>query len=251
MTFSGVTAFGSSSEPAWTITVASGFDLDMWQLIAVGGLLVAQGLINHYGIRLTTRLTDFSGYLIFVVAVVLVGALLAGSTVPLDVGRLVTFENYTGDAGGGVFPATGAAPFAFLLGLLFVCYTITGFDASAHTSEETHDAQVNVPRGMWTAVLVSWVAGFIMVCTFVLVLPSVKDGAGQGWNSFYYLYEQTAMPAGVSSSSSAMPKPMPFSLARIFPLGIEVVLVTRRMPSTLSLSSATASTAPGMGSSPT
>lgn len=184
-------------EPAWTITVASGFDLDMWQLIAVGGLLVAQGLINHYGIRLTTRLTDFSGYLIFVVAVVLVGALLAGSTVPLDVGRLVTFENYTGDAGGGVFPATGAAPFAFLLGLLFVCYTITGFDASAHTSEETHDAQVNVPRGMWTAVLVSWVAGFIMVCTFVLVLPSVKDGAGQGWNSFYYLYEQTAMPAGV------------------------------------------------------
>ena len=184
-------------EPAWTITVASGFDLDMWQLIGVGALLVSQGLINHYGIRLTTRLTDFSGYLIFVVAVVLVAALLAGSTVPLDFGRLVTFENYTGDAGGGVFPATGTAPFAFLLGLLFVCYTITGFDASAHTSEETHDAQVNVPRGMWTAVLVSWVAGFIMVCTFVLVLPSVKDGAGQGWNSFYYLYEQTAMPAAV------------------------------------------------------
>ncbi|MBK6421915.1 MAG: amino acid permease [Gemmatimonadetes bacterium] len=184
-------------EPAWTVTVTSGFDLDMWQLIAVGALLVSQGLINHYGIRLTTRLTDFSGYLIFVVAVVLVGALLTGSTVPLDVGRLVTFANFTGDAGGGVFPATGAAPFAFLLGLLFVCYTITGFDASAHTSEETHDAQVNVPRGMWTAVLVSWVAGFLMVCTFVLVLPTVQEGAGQGWNSFYYLYEQTAMPAGV------------------------------------------------------
>jgi amino acid transporter len=89
------------------------------------------------------------------------------------------------------------APFAFLLGLLFVCYTITGFDASAHTSEETHDAQVNVPKGMWTAVLVSWVAGFLMVCSFVLVMPGVKEGAGQGWNSFYFMYEGTSMPRGV------------------------------------------------------
>lgn len=184
-------------EPNWTITVTTGFDLDMWQLIAVGLLLTSQGVINHYGIRLTTLLTDFSGYLIFVVAVVLVGALLVGSPVPLDFSRLVTFENYTGDAGGGVFPATGSAAFAFLLGLLFVCYTITGFDASAHTSEETHDAQVNVPKGMWSAVLVSWVAGFIMVSTFVLVLPSVKDGAGQGWNSFFYLYEGSSIANGV------------------------------------------------------
>jgi amino acid transporter len=169
----------------------------MWQLIAVAGLLTLQGLINHYGIKLTTKLTDFSGYLIFLVTVVLIGALLAGSTVPLDFGRLTTFTNYTGPTGGDVFPATGAAPFAFLLGLLFVCYTITGFDASAHTSEETHDAQVNVPRGMWTAVMMSWVAGFIMVSTFVLVMPDVPAGAGQGWNSWYGMYESVSMPAGV------------------------------------------------------
>lgn len=184
-------------EPDWVITVASGFDIDMWQLIVVGLLLVSQGMINHFGIRMTTLLTDFSGYLILGVVVMLVGTLLIGSPVPLDVGRLVDFENYTGAAGGGVFPATGVAPFAFLLGLLFVCYTITGFDASAHTAEETHDAQVNVPKGMCTAVLVSWVAGLIMVCTFVLVMPSVKDGAGQGWNAFYYMYEGSGMASGV------------------------------------------------------
>jgi amino acid transporter len=184
-------------EPNWQLAMSPAFTIDMWQLIAVGVLLGLQGLINHFGIKLTTMLTDFSGYLIFVVAVVLVGALLVGSPVPLDFGRLVHFENYTGDAGGGVFPATGVAPFAFLLGLLFVCYTITGFDASAHTSEETHDAQVNVPKGMWTAVLVSWVAGFIMVCTFVLVMPSIPDGAKSGWNSFYTMYEASSMPSGV------------------------------------------------------
>ncbi|MEO8139625.1 MAG: amino acid permease [Gemmatimonadota bacterium] len=184
-------------EPNWQVAISPAFTIDMWQLIAVGLLLTSQGVINHYGIRLTTILTDFSGYLIFVVAVALVGALLIGSPVPPDFGRLFHFENYTGDAGGGVFPATGVAPFAFLLGLLFVCYTITGFDASAHTSEETHDAQVNVPKGMWTAVLVSWIAGFVMVCTFVLVLPSVPQGAKQGWNSFYYMYEGAGMSRGV------------------------------------------------------
>lgn len=184
-------------EPNWMVTVTTGFDIDMWQLIAVAGLLILQGLINHYGIKLTTKLTDFSGYLIFLVTVVLIGALLAGSTVPLDFGRLTTFTNYTGPAGGDVFPATGVAPFAFLLGLLFVCYTITGFDASAHTSEETHDAQVNVPRGMWTAVMMSWVAGFIMVSTFVLVMPDVPAGAGQGWNSWYGMYESVTMPGPV------------------------------------------------------
>jgi len=184
-------------EPNWQVTLSPAFVIDMWQLIAVALLLVSQGAINHFGIKLTTRLTDFSGYLIFAVAVVLVISLLAGSPVPLDLSRLFRFENYTGAAGGEVFPETGVAPFAFLLGLLFVCYTITGFDASAHTSEETHDAQVNVPKGMWTAVLVSWVAGFLMVCSFVLVMPSVKEGAGQGWNSFYFMYEGTSMPGVV------------------------------------------------------
>jgi hypothetical protein len=37
---------------------------------------------------------------------------------------------------------------AFLLGLLLPVYTITGYDASAHTSEETVKAAHNVPAGM-------------------------------------------------------------------------------------------------------
>jgi len=146
----------------------------------------------------TTILTDFSGYLIFVVAAILVVSLLAFSPVPLDFSRLFTFQNFTGDAGGGVFPAHPSAAFAFLLSLLFVLYTLTGYDASAHTSEETHDAQVNVPKGMWQAVMWSWISGFIMVATFVLVLPSVAEGAGQGWNAFYYMLGASKMPAILS-----------------------------------------------------
>src|SRR5437588_10392840 len=38
------------------------------QAIGVSVITASQGLLNHFGIRLTTLLTDFSGYLIFAVA---------------------------------------------------------------------------------------------------------------------------------------------------------------------------------------
>ena len=184
----------------WVITLSSSFSIDMVQLLVVAVLLITQGLINHLGIRLTTILTDFSGYLILVVAVLLVIALLAWSPVALDFSRLVRFQNFTGDAGGGFYPtATPYPAFAFLLGLTFVLYTLTGYDASAHTSEETHDAQINVPRGMWSSVLVSWVAGFIMVATFVLVIPDIGKAAAQGGNSWFMsVFGASRMPAALS-----------------------------------------------------
>jgi len=180
---------------------ALGVDVSSWgtthQAIGVALLLITQALLNHYGIELTTKLTDFSGYLIFVVAIVLVVALIAFSPVALDFSRLTRFDNFTGDPGGAVFPRTESTAFAFFLGLLFVCYTITGFDASAHTSEETTNAQVNVPKGMWTSVFWSWISGLIMVGTFVLVLPNVTSGAATGWNSFYTMLGASRMPGGL------------------------------------------------------
>jgi len=164
------------------------------QLIAVALILVSHGLFNHYGIELTTKLTDFSGYFIFFVAVVLTIALLAFSPVPLDFSRLVTFTNVTGPAGGDVIPRTESMGFAFLFGLILVCYTITGYDASAHTSEETQNAQVNVPKGMWQAVFYSVLFGYFMVASFVLAMPSIEEGASMGWGSFLYVMESSRMP---------------------------------------------------------
>ena len=90
-------------------------------------------------------------------------------------GRLFTFTNNTGDAGGGVWPQTDSLLMAFLLGLLLPAYTITGFDASAHTSEETRQARGQVPKGMIRSVFWSFLFGYVMVCSFVLAMPSV-DG---------------------------------------------------------------------------
>ncbi len=169
------------------------------QLTFVGIVLITQALLNHFGIDLTTKLTDLSGYLIFLITIVLIIAMFAFSPVELDFSRLWTLTNYTGDAGGGVVPfRTESIAFAFLLGLSYVCYTITGFDASAHTSEETQDAQVNVPKGMWTAVFWSWVFGLLAVAAYVLTMPSVEEGAAAGWGSFTYVWSSSNMPSWLS-----------------------------------------------------
>jgi len=165
------------------------------QLIFVAVVLITQSLLNHYGIDLTTKVTDLSGYLIFALTIILIIALFAFSPVALDFSRLFSFQNFTGDPGGAVVPfRTESVAFAFLLGLVYVCYTITGFDASAHTSEETKDAQVNVPKGMWTAVFWSWVFGLVAVAAYVLTMPSIKEGAAAGWGSFDYIWNASLMP---------------------------------------------------------
>ena len=163
------------------------------QIIAVGIIVITQAIFNHVGIRATTILTDFSGYLILAVAIALTIALLV--TAPsLDIGRLFTFTNNTGDAGGGVWPATGSMIMAFGLGLLLPAYTVTGFDASAHTSEETRSAQTSVPRGMLTSVFWSLVFGYFMICSFVLAMPDPVEGAKQGGSIIFWTINGSSMP---------------------------------------------------------
>ncbi|HCU24293.1 MAG TPA: amino acid permease [Deltaproteobacteria bacterium] len=163
------------------------------QHLFVAVCLVTQALLNHFGIKLTTALTDLSGYLIFTLTVILIVALFVYSPVTPDFSRLVTFTNYTGAAGGGVIPKHTSSLFlGFFFGLIYVMYTITGFDASGHTSEETHDAQVNVPKGMWTAVFYSWILGLVMVAAFVLAMPNLDQAAGAGFDSFFYMWSAVA-----------------------------------------------------------
>ena len=170
-------------------------DQGWWtQTLFITGITVAQALLNHVGIRVTTMLTDFSGYLIFVFAVLLTGALLAYAP-SIDFSRLFTFSNFSGEAGGSVWPtAIQSVGFVFLLGLLQGVYTVTGFDASAHTAEETRNAAREAPRGMMHSVFWSFAFGYVMICAFILALPSVEEGAKQGWNAFPWLMSQSAMP---------------------------------------------------------
>ncbi len=149
-------------------------------------ITILQALVNHYGIGLTAKLTDFSGYLILGTSVLLTVVLLASAN-SYEFSRLWTFGNYTGTEGASaVWPVAAGGLMAFLLGLLLPVYTITGYDASAHTAEETHDAARSVPAGMVSSVLWSGLFGWLFLSAFILMIPSMDEAAKQGWNVFFW-----------------------------------------------------------------
>lgn len=172
------------------------------QLTVVALVTASQALVNHLGIRLTTWLTDFSGWWIMVVAAALTAALLAYAPT-FEPARLVEAANYSGlPEGEPVWPPTDSLLLLFALGLLLPAYTITGFDASAHASEETVGAAINVPRGIVRSVIVSGVAGWIMLCAIVLAIPEMDEAARQGPHAFFWILERT-LPLGLRKALCA------------------------------------------------
>ena len=170
---------------------------DTQVVVFVAAITVVQAIFNHVGIKATTFLTDISGWIIFATTAVLVVACLYYAPA-IDISRLWTFTNYSGEAGGNVFPQSDNIGYLFLLSLLLPVYTITGYDASAHTSEETKNAAHSVPRGIVTSVFWSSLIGWIMVCAITLAIPDLKVAAGQGWTMFYATMD-AIMPAGLKT----------------------------------------------------
>ena len=168
---------------------------DMEIVTFVTIITVIQAIFNHMGIKATTFLTDISGYIIFVTTAVLVVACLYYAPA-IDISRLWTFTNYSGPAGGGIFPQSDNMGYLFLLCLLLPVYTITGYDASAHTSEETMNAATSVPKGIVNAVVWSSLVGWVMICAIMLAIPDMATGASQGGAVFFKTME-AILPYGL------------------------------------------------------
>jgi amino acid transporter len=61
------------------------------------------------------------------------------------------------------------------LGFLLTMYTITGYDASAHVSEETDDAANAAPKGVWRSVFYSAVIGWIVLLAITFAIQKSKE----------------------------------------------------------------------------
>jgi amino acid transporter len=85
------------------------------------------------------------------------------------------------------------------LGFLLTQYTITGFDASAHMSEETQAASRSVARGLWTSIFYSAIGGWLLLLAF---LWAAKDTGfinspdnGYGVGSVVAIFASALSPA--------------------------------------------------------
>jgi amino acid transporter len=136
-------------------------------LLLYAGILASHAALNHVGVRAVAVLNWLSAWyhLVGVALVVAAVALLAPKQ---HAGFLVT--RFT----------TLNKPYAygFLVGLLQAQWTFTGYDASAHTAEETADPTRNAPWGIFLSVLVSGIAGYLLLVFVTLAIGDVGVAAG-------------------------------------------------------------------------
>jgi amino acid transporter len=91
------------------------------------------------------------------------------------------FGHFVNNSGffGGSTSGLGFFLYVVPLGVILTQYTITGFDASAHMSEETKGSSKAAAQGMWRSVFYSGVGGWILLLCFVFAVKSTNDiGAG-------------------------------------------------------------------------
>jgi len=134
--------FGFSATPGNTI-------------LLFGIILIVHGLLNTFGVRLVARLNDISVWW-HVVGVLVIVAVLAfvpdnHQSASFVFGEFVNNTGWT------------STLYVALLGLLLAQYTFTGYDASAHMTEETHDAARSGPRGIVMSIVVSLIAGWVLL----------------------------------------------------------------------------------------
>lgn len=142
-------------------------------------LLASHAALNHVGIKVVARLNVVSAWYHVAGVVVLVGAVLAFAP-----RQPLSFLLQT------VTPPSGAWMPGFVVALLQAAWTFTGYDASAHASEETHDASVNAPKGILTAVVASAVAGWVLLLGVTLAIPSLPAAIAAP-NAFLFILEES------------------------------------------------------------
>ncbi len=73
------------------------------------------------------------------------------------------------------------------IGFLLTMYTQTGYDASAHTAEETKGAAISAAQGVWRSVFFSALIGWFVLLGFLFAandVAAINDGAGTVFSIF-------------------------------------------------------------------
>lgn len=143
-------------------------------IIVYAVVLFAHGLLNTFGVRLVALLNDISVWWHIVGVLVIVAVLWFVPEHHQSASFVFTkFVNNTG---------WNSSWYVFLLGLLLAQYTFTGYDASAHMTEETRDAEVSGPWGIVMSIVVSLVAGWILLIgvTFAIQHYNAELGSATG-----------------------------------------------------------------------
>ncbi|KAJ7641715.1 APC amino acid permease [Roridomyces roridus] len=141
-------------------TFKTGFEPTSRTTIGIyAAVLVAQGTINTFGVRILHHLNNISVWWHAIGTFSLVVAILAKA--PTHQSGTFVFQTFIDGTGGWGDRASHA--YVVVIGILMAQYTLTGFDASAHMTEETKNAAMAGSIGIVMAIGVSAVLGWFLL----------------------------------------------------------------------------------------
>jgi amino acid transporter len=100
-----------------------------------------------------------------------------------------TRVNNSGGLAGGDTSGLGFWFYVLPLGFLLTQYTITGFDASAHLSEETQGAANSAARGIWQSIFYSAIGGYVLLLAFTFAVQDI-DAVTAGGGGVAVIFNQ-------------------------------------------------------------
>jgi amino acid transporter len=137
-------------------------------------ILFLHALMNIFSVRLVALLNDVSVWWHVLGVMIIVGFLVFKPDHHQSVSTVFTKTiNNSGFSHGWLW-------FVLLLGLLQAQYTYTGYDASAHMSEETQNASRAAARGVIMSIVVSAIFGYILALGVTFAIQSFDNTTGAG-----------------------------------------------------------------------
>jgi amino acid transporter len=145
-------------------------------------ILALHALMNIFSVRLVALLNDISVWWHVAGVLIIVGFLIFKPDHHQSFGTVFSKTvNNSGFSHSWLW-------FVLLLGLLQAQYTYTGYDASAHMSEETRDASRSAARGVIMSIAVSAVFGYILALGVTFAIQSLDRTTGAGIFSVKQVY---------------------------------------------------------------
>jgi amino acid transporter len=152
-------------------------------------VLVLVALVNIFSSHLLAVINNISVWWHVAGASIVVLILLIAPSHHASVSSVFTHTvNNTGffsGHGGGMAFFLGVLP----LSVILTQYTITGYDASAHLSEETHSAANSAAKGIWRSIFYSAIGGWILLLAFLFAVQDEK-GVSAGGGGVAIIFSQ-------------------------------------------------------------
>jgi amino acid transporter len=154
-------------------------------------ILVADALINIFSSHLVALFTNISVWWhvigVLVIIVILVAVPSHHQSFAFVFGHRINLSGFNNNM---------YWFYVLPLGFLLTMYTITGYDASAHISEETTGAAMAAPKGVWRSVFYSAVFGWLVLLALTFAATHVSAISAAGGTS------QSIIESALTSSAA-------------------------------------------------